>query len=223
MTKTVKNELLHYLNFLKSIGYDFHENLNILNKDINQINLPNDINALENMVKNCYLCELSKGRKNVVFASGNTNSDIMFIGDTPSSTENELGKLFGGRSGEILIKMIENVLKISKNDVYVSNIVKCKVENRTYTKEEANLCKSYLLKQIQLVNPKIIVALGEEAYNYLSDDNSPISKVRGQILNYDNRYLVPTYHPTFLLRNPSLKKESYIDMLKIKNLMEKVL
>jgi len=223
MTKIVKNSLLHHLNFLQSMGYDYHTNLDLLINDVNDMKLPNDLFSLKDKVENCYLCELSKSRKNAVFSEGNGSSGLMFIGEAPGATEDEMARPFVGRAGEVLTKMIENVLKIKREDVYITNIVKCKPpSNRVPSATEANLCKAYLFKQIELVKPKIIVALGETAYHYLMDENAPISKVRGQSINYKNMVLIPTYHPSFLLRNPSSKKEAYIDMLKIKNIMESI-
>lgn len=224
MTKLVKNELLHHLNFLQSIGYEYHQTLDLVSNDSSNISLPNDLKSLKDIAEHCYLCELSKSRKNVVFAEGSVNADIMFIGEAPGSMEDETGRPFVGRSGELLTKMIENVLKIKREEVYIANIVKCRPpNNRVPTQSEANICKSYLFKQIELVKPKILVCLGEAAYEYLTDEKEAIAKVRGQIINYKNMNLVPTFHPSFLLRNPSSKKEAYIDMLKIKNLMETVI
>jgi len=220
MTKLVKYQLLHHLNYLQSIGYKYHKSLDLISTNINSINLPNNIDALEKSVSHCYLCELSKSRKNTVFGEGNKNSKLMFIGDFPTSLEDETGKIFVGRTGELLTKMIENVLNIKREDVYIANVIKCKSLNGGVSHTEVELCKSYLTKQIELVNPSIIVTLGENAYNYLTDEEVNLLKVRGQTLNYGNKTLVPTFHPSFLLRNPSSKKEAYVDMLKIKNLME---
>ena len=221
MTKLVKYKILHYLNFLDSIGYKYHKSFDVISNDINSASLPNDLNQLKSTVDNCYLCEFSKTRKKAVFGEGNPNAKIMFIGESPTSTEDEVGKIFVGRTGELLTKMIENVLKIKRNDVYISNIVKCKPSNnKSASKSEANLCKSYLFKEIELVKPDIIVTLGQEAYTYLTDEEQNLSVVRGHTINYRNMILVPTFHPSYLLRNPSSKKEAYVDMLKIKNLLE---
>lgn len=222
MTKSIKHELLHYLNFLKSIGYEYHESLNFISDETSYIKLPNDLQVLKNSVSHCHLCELSKTRKNIVFGEGNKNSKIMFISDAPGNSENEIGQVFVGRSGELLTKMIENVLNIKRNEIYISNIVKCRPpNNRIPTKSEFDLCKAYLFKQIELVKPEIIVTLGEVAYEYLTQEKIDIMKVRGKSINFFDKVLIPTFHPNFLLRNPSLKKEAYLDMLKIKNLMEK--
>lgn len=221
MTKLVKYKILRYLNFLDSIGYKYHKSFDFISNDINSASLPNDLHNLKSTVDNCYLCEFSKTRKKAVFGEGNPNAKIMFIGETPTSIEDETGKIFVGRSGELLTKMIENVLKIKRESVYISNIIKCKPSNSKSTfKSEANLCKSYLFKEIELVKPDIIVTLGQEAYTYLTDEEQNLSMVRGQTINYRNMILVPTFHPSFLLRNPSSKKEAYVDMLKIKNLLE---
>lgn len=220
MTKLTKYKLLHHLKFLKSIGYSYHEPISLISNEINGLKLPNNLQALKNSVENCYLCELSKSRKNTVFSSGNTNAKIMFISDFPSSIEDETGKIFVGKTGELLTKMIENVLNIKREEVYIANILKCKPLNTSALSKEANLCKSYLFKQIELVNPKIIVTLGENAYKYLTNEDVNINILRGQTINYKDMVLIPTFHPSFLLRNPSSKKDAYIDMLKIKNQLE---
>ena len=193
--------------------------MNLLADDTTNLKLPNDIFSLKNSVENCYLCELSKTRKKTVFAQGNVNSNIMFISDYPGSLEDETGKLLVGRTGELVAKMVENVLNIKKEDVYFANILKCK-PGENLNESSINLCKTYLLKQIELVRPKIIVTLGQIAYKHLTNDDTTLTKIRGQSINYKEIVLFPTFHPSFLLRNPSSKKDAYMDMLKIKNLME---
>lgn len=220
MTKSTKYKLLHHLKFLKSIGYSYYEPINFISNEINGFNLPNNLELLKNSVENCYLCELSKSRKNTVFAGGNINAKIMFISDFPGSLEDETGKIFVGKTGELLTKMIENVLNIKREEVYIANVLKCKPINTTSFSNEANLCKSYLFKQIELVKPKIIVTLGENAYKYLTNEDVNINMLRGQTINYKDMVLIPTFHPSFLLRNPSSKKDAYVDMLKIKNQLE---
>ena len=222
MTKSVKNRLLYQLNYLQSIGYKFHEPVDLDESLGVNSNLPNSLDALKQTVEHCYLCELCKTRKKTVFGEGSSKAKIMFIGDLPSVSEDDMGRPFVGRSGEILTKMIENVLNIKREDVYITNVLKCKVGNKAININEVNLCKAYLLKEIELIKPKIIVTLGEEALKYLkSEEFLELSKIRGQILKFKGSSLIPTYHPSFLLRNPSLKKEVYIDMLKIKNMLEK--
>ncbi len=223
MTKIMKSELLNYLYYLKSIGYEYNDDLDLFQESSDIVHLPNDLEALKNTSKHCYLCDLSKSRKNILFGEGNPNAKIMFISSVPENSENELGKFFVGRSGEMLAKMIENVLRIKKEDIYITNIVKCKPQhNKLVSKSEYDLCKPYLFKQLEIVNPKIIVTLGEIAYSFLTKENIDLMKIRGHEIKFLDKILIPTFHPSFLLRNPSLKKEAYIDMLKIKNLMESV-
>ena len=129
MTKTVKNQLLRNLYNLKSFGYEYHETLDFFSSEVKNFKLPNNLDALKNSVEHCYLCELCKSRKNVLFGYGNANSDIMFISDEPSNSEDEMGAFYSGKSGELLTKMIENVLNIQKEEVYLTTLVKCKSLN----------------------------------------------------------------------------------------------
>ena len=218
MTKLVKNKLLYNLEFLKSIGYEYEKNFEIISNDNKNIKLPDNIFTLKSYVDHCYFCELSKSRKNILFGSGNVKSNIMFIGDEPSNSEDELGLFFAGKSGELLIKMIENVLEIKKEDVYITNLLKCK-SNNLLNKSNIDSCSDYLVKQIELVKPKIIVTLGENTYKYLLNQDN-FSQVRGKEISYKDSVLIPTFCANYLLRNPSSKKEAYYDMLKIKSLLE---
>ena len=200
MTKTVKNKLLQQLNFLKSIGYDYHENLKLSNNNIDNSVLPNNITDLESLVQNCYLCELSKSRNNILFGQGNINASLMFISDEPTSSEDELKSFFVGKTGEQLARMIENVLPLKKEDIYVTSLVKCKSLNGI-NMSHYDACNSYLDKQIDLVNPKIIITLGEKAYQYLTNDTSVFKQIRGQELSFKNYKLIPTHSMSFIIRN----------------------
>jgi len=186
-----------------------------------EASLPNSMQDLQNIVLNCHLCQLSKSRLNVVFGEGNINANIMFVGEAPGASEDSVGRPFVGRAGELLTKMIENVLFIKRSDVYIANILKCRPpQNRTPSTSEALTCRPYLLKQIELIKPKLIVALGATAYQYLSNDSTPISKIRGHFFDNQEYKILPTYHPSYLLRNPSAKKEAFEDMKKVKKFME---
>lgn len=219
MTKTVKNQLLRNLYYLKSFGYEYHGAINLFSNEIKNIKLPDNLESLQSSVEHCYLCEHSKTRKSVLFGYGKSNSKIMFIGDEPSNSEDELALFYSGKTGELLSKMIENVLLIKKEDVYLTTLVKCKSQNGL---NNANIdtCSDYLLKQIELIKPKLIVALGEKSYSYLLKNNDNFMQIRGKELLYDGIPLIATFSPSFLLRNPSSKKDAYYDMLKIKNFME---
>ncbi|WOE68996.1 uracil-DNA glycosylase [Hydrogenimonas thermophila] len=182
--------------------------------------LPNSFQTLEQLVLQCHLCPLSKTRTKTVFGEGDTNAALMFVGEGPGAQEDITGRPFVGRAGELLTKMIENAIEIPRSKTYIANIVKCRPpNNRVPTPDEAYTCIPYLQKQIELVSPSIIVALGSTAYHYLTGDKSGISKVRGETIDMGNYILIPTYHPSYLLRNPSAKKEVYQDLLKIKRLL----
>ena len=160
----------------------------------------------------CEQCQLSKERTNVVFNSGNPNSDLMFIGEGPGQQEDEEGVPFVGRSGQLLTKILESV-EIHRDDIYIANTVKCRPpKNRTPHADEMAACEDYLIRQIQLVQPKIICLLGSAAIKAILGPTDPISKIRGKwvttSVNYmdDDLYIMPMFHPSYLLRNPSKKQ-----------------
>ncbi len=183
--------------------------------------MPESLDELQSYISDCSLCNLSKSRKKVVFGEGNSNADVMFVGEAPGELEDDLGRVFVGRAGETLDRIIQNVLLMKREDVYIANIVKCRPpQNRIPTDEEISSCRAFLLKQIEIVKPKIIVALGGTSYSYLTGDmDSSISKVRGEFISFGSSKLMPTFHPAYLLRNPSVKREIFNDMLKIKAML----
>ncbi len=220
MTKIEKAKLLKHLYQYQSLGFEYFKDYKPLHVNQNQ-QLPKSLDELEKKVKECHLCSLAKSRKNIVFGEGNKNAKLMFIGEGPGANEDESGRPFVGRAGMLLTKIIENVLELKREDIYITNIVKCRPpNNRVPLIEEVASCKPYLLEQIGIINPKIIVALGSTSYHHLTGEyDVAISKIRGEILELGNAKLIPTYHPSFLLRNPSAKKDVFADMLKVKNLL----
>ena len=149
---------------------------------------------------------------------GNPGADVMFVDAYVSLAEDESGSYFVGRSGTSLKKMIENVLQIPHEDVYITHAVKCKpLGSHTPSASEWNSCKSYLFKQIDLIKPKIVIPLGPDAYRLLSGDESRFDLVRGQKIRFGNYEIIPIYHPQFLLRNPSLRQETFNDLKTIKS------
>ncbi len=183
--------------------------------------LSHNLEELKTSVAQCHLCALAKSRKNVIFGAGNLKAKVMFIGDNPGVSEDESGMLFTGKSGEMLANMIEKVLLLSKEEVYVTTILKCKTpDNRVPTPEEVACCKPYVMQQIQTIRPQIIVALGSTSFHHLTGEyDTPIDKIRGSVLNFGEAKLIPTFHPSFLLRNPSAKKEVFADMLKVRSML----
>ena len=209
--------LLKHLYQLKNLGYKYTEEELFQESDKNLLKLPNSMQALKNQALNCHLCSLSKSRNNVVFGEGNEKADVMFIGDVPLEIEDNEGKAFLGRGGEMLTAMIEKVLKIPRKDVYLTNLLKClPLAKQKVHASEFHTCKAYLFKEIELINPKIIVTLGDKAYHYLTNDSISLEEIRGTLIQKDNYIIIPTYHPNFLLKNPSFKKEVFRDLENIR-------
>lgn len=221
MTSKTKNRLLHQLNFLKSIGYEYMDDISLNQNNSNNTRLPNNLVELEAMSKNCHLCDLSKNRTNVLYGYGNIQSKIMIIQMSPSQTQDLSGEFYSSRSGHLLEKMIKGVLNVNIQELYITNIVKCKTQDNI-NEQSVHICKDYLMKQIELIKPKLIIALGEVCYSHLLNNQENFAKVRGTVLKFMNIDMVPIFEPSYILRNPTMKKEAYYDMLMIKNLMEKM-
>ncbi|ACB84079.1 uracil-DNA glycosylase [Natranaerobius thermophilus] len=163
--------------------------------------------------KNCHLRETCNG---VVFGEGDEQADIMLIGEGPGAKEDELQRPFVGPAGELLTKMLA-AINFSRDDVYITNIVKCRPpNNRTPNQEEMDTCLPILRQQIRLIQSKIIVILGGAALKGLIDKNMKITKARGSWLERKGIHILPTYHPAYLLRNPAKKKESWEDLQNLK-------
>jgi uracil-DNA glycosylase family 4 len=172
-----------------------------------------ELTAVEARAKVCVKCaELSRCRTNVVFGTGNPNAEIMFVGEGPGHDEDLQGLPFVGRSGELLTKII-GAMGFTREEVYIANVVKCRPpENRTPLPDEIANCLPYLLSQIELIQPKVLVALGATAVRALLDVQIGITKMRGHWYTFRNIPIMPTFHPAYLLRNPPAKKEVWEDM-----------
>jgi DNA polymerase len=171
-------------------------------------------NKLTDLVNNCTLCRLCDRRKNVVIERGNRNSQWMFIGEAPGENEDIEGLPFVGNAGQLLDKMILAMKLDKNNDVYICNTVKCRPpQNRNPEIDEIAACNNYLLSQINLVKPKIIVALGRIAAHTLLNTTIATNKLRNQIHYLQNNIpVIVTYHPAYLLRNPAAKKDAWEDL-----------
>ena len=219
--KNLKNVLLlKQLYQYKQLGYLYTSSTLYSQHEVN-FTLPSNLNELQQQAYACKLCLLSKSRNNVIFGKGNQSAKVMFIGDFPSSIDDQKGEIFSDIAGELLTKMINTVLLLDKSDVYISNILKCRALN-TIEPSSAYIhsCLPYILKEIEFVKPQIIVTLGEMPYHYLTQETTPLEKSRGISIKKENYTIIPTYHPTFLLKNPSLKKEVFEDLKKIKTLLQ---
>ena len=172
-----------------------------------------ELARIEARAKACVLCkELVRCRHNVVFGVGNPRAEMMFIGEAPGADEDAQGEPFVGRAGQLLTKIIQ-AMGYQREDVYIANVLKCRPpENRTPLPEEVANCLPYLLAQIELIKPKVIVALGATAMRALLDVQLGITKMRGNWYNFRGIPIMPTFHPAYLLRNPAAKKEVWQDM-----------
>lgn len=165
-----------------------------------------ELKALRDEVSACRRCTLAKGRKNIVFGEGLPDADIMFIGEAPGREEDMEGKPFVGEAGELLTRLIEKV-GLKRKEVYIGNIVKCRPPaNRDPLEDEIKACLPFIERQIEIIIPKAIIALGSIASHALTGTKIPITKLRGNFYEYKGIPLMPTFHPAYLLRNPDLQE-----------------
>lgn len=180
-----------------------------------------NLDELNSVTQGCKKCPLCRERNNVVFGEGNPNADLMFIGEGPGYDEDQQGRPFVGKAGELLTKMI-TAMQFRREDVYIANIVKCRPPgNRNPLPEEAETCLPYLQRQIELIQPKVIVILGAVPLKYLLNKNG-IMRLRGKWDSYNGIKVMPTFHPAYLLRNPEAKREVWDDLQQVMKLFGKV-
>jgi len=168
----------------------------------------------------CSRCKLhTLGRRQVVFGVGNPNADLMFVGEAPGADEDIQGEPFVGRAGQLLTKIIE-AIGMTRQDVYIANVIKCRPpQNRNPEPDEVEKCEPFLFRQIDTIKPKVIVALGKFAAQSLLKTTEPITRLRGREYKYRDAILMPTFHPAFLLRNPSSKREVWEDMKRVRAIL----
>jgi len=175
-----------------------------------------DLEMLKKEALSCAKCGLCKTRTHVVFGAGNPKAKLMLVGEAPGMQEDLQGIPFVGRAGQLLTKIIESI-GLKRKDVYIANVLKCRPpDNRNPLPAEILTCEEYLKKQINLIKPKVICALGKFAAQTLLRTTDPISKLRGKFFDYQGAKLVPTFHPAYLLRNPNDKRLVWEDMKKIR-------
>lgn len=167
-------------------------------------------------IGDCRLCKLCSGRTHVVFGVGNPHARLMFVGEGPGRDEDLQGEPFVGRAGQLLTDIITKGMGLMREDVYIANVVKCRPpDNRNPEPDEVAACEPFLKKQIDLVRPEIIVALGKFAVQTLLQTKAPISRLRGNWHRYHGIKLMPTFHPAYLLRNPADKRLVWQDIQKV--------
>jgi uracil-DNA glycosylase len=179
------------------------------------------LTAIREDIGECTRCKLhGMGRRQIVFGVGNPSADLMFVGEAPGGDEDIQGIPFVGRAGQLLTKIIE-AIGLRREDVYIANVIKCRPpENRNPEPDEVETCEPFLFRQIDVIKPKVIVALGTFAAKALLKTQDPISRLRGRVYNYRGAKLLPTFHPAFLLRSPERKRDVWEDMKKVRALLQ---
>jgi uracil-DNA glycosylase len=169
--------------------------------------------AIREEIGDCRRCKLCERRTQVVFGVGNPNAELMFVGEGPGEDEDRKGEPFVGRAGQLLTDIITRGMGLQRDDVYIANVVKCRPPgNRNPEPDEIAACQPFLFRQIEAVSPKVVVALGKFAAQTLLETATPISKLRGRWFPFRGRKLMPTFHPSYLLRNPADKKLVWEDV-----------
>jgi len=171
------------------------------------------LRAIREEMGDCQRCRLAGGRKTIVFGQGNPRAELMFVGEAPGAEEDEQGLAFVGRAGRLLTDIIEKGLKMNRSDVFIANILKCRPpQNRNPEADEVLACQPFLEAQIRAIRPRVIVALGKFSAHWLLKTATPITRLRGQLGEWEGIPAMPTYHPAYLLRNPRAKKDLWEDM-----------
>lgn len=179
---------------------------------VNQSDRENALRIIREDIGDCTRCALHTGRNKIVFADGSPNARLMFVGEGPGADEDAQGLPFVGRAGQLLNNMI-GAMGLKREEVYIANIVKCRPPgNRTPEPEEANTCSPFLFRQIDVVRPEVLVALGATAATYLLGQRQPLAGLRGRVHSLRGSRLIVTYHPAYLLRDPRQKKEAWADL-----------
>jgi uracil-DNA glycosylase family 4 len=171
------------------------------------------LDAIREDLGDCQRCKLCKGRKTIVFGSGNPHAELVFVGEGPGADEDAQGLPFVGRAGQLLTEMIEKGMKIPRPDVYICNIIKCRPpENRKPEKDEVAACRQFVERQIDAIRPRVICALGATAAETMLETKESMGRLRGRWFEFRGIPLVVTYHPAFLLRDPTRKRDTWEDL-----------
>jgi len=171
------------------------------------------LTAIRSDIGECTRCKLhTLGRRQIVFGTGSITAEIMFVGEAPGADEDEQGVPFVGRAGQLLTKMI-GAMGLSREDVYIANVLKCRPPgNRNPEPDEIETCEPFLFRQLASIQPKVVIALGAFAARTLLKTEEPISRLRGRVFEFRGAKLIPTFHPSYLLRSPGNKREAWDDL-----------
>ena len=179
------------------------------------------LHVIREDIGDCTRCKLHlQGRTQIVFGVGNPGADLMFVGEAPGADEDIQGIPFVGRAGQLLTKIIE-AIGLTRDQVYIANVIKCRPPgNRNPDPDEVETCEPFLFRQIDAIQPRVVVALGTFAAKALLKTQDPISRLRGRVYDFRGAKLIPTFHPAFLLRSPDRKRDVWEDMKKVRALLQ---
>lgn len=212
--------LLENLYRLRALGYSYVDPISPNRQNVSDT-LPDSLSLLHDTVAQCFLCDLSKSRRQSMGGYGNPRARVMFVDAYVSQLEDETGAYYTGRSGSMLRDMIEKVLSLAVEDVYITHAVKCKPFGfQNPSESECRSCAPYLAKQFELIRPDVIVPLGPDAYRLVMNEADDFERVRGEAISMGHSVVIPMYHPLHLVRNPSLKKEAFRDLQTIKGQLQ---
>jgi len=211
------NDLRNELTLLRDLGYthlDIPKPAPVAKAD-DDSDSAKLLAELEAIATVCVKCKLATTRTQVVYGVGNPNADLMFVGEAPGRDEDLQGQPFVGRAGQLLTDIIK-AMKLTRDDVYIANVIKCRPpDNRNPEPDELDACRPWIRRQVEIIQPKVIVVLGRFALQSLTEKAYGITSARGQWLDYNGVKVMPTYHPAYLLRNPAAKKDVWADMKKV--------
>lgn len=214
--------LRHHLEEEKAMGLEGWPRSSKESSSAAQPTEPSTLEAVREELGDCRRCKLHPTRTNIVFGTGNPMAKLVFVGEGPGRDEDIQGKPFVGLAGQLLTKIIQ-AIQLSREDVYITNIIKCRPPgNRNPEPDEIKACEPFLIKQLEGIRPQLICALGTFAAQTLLKTEERISLLRGRFHQYQGIPLMPTYHPAFLLRNPNFKRDVWEDMKKIKKEYERL-
>jgi len=206
-------EIVEQLKFFSELGVT---HLNIESQKASSLE------KIREEIGDCRRCKLWNERTHIVYGIGSAKADLMFVGEAPGREEDVQGIPFVGRAGKLLTGIIE-AIDLKREDVYIANILKCRPpKNRNPEADEVESCEGFLFKQIEVIKPKIIVALGAYAAQCLLQTKDPIGRIRGRFFHFQDSLLLPTFHPAYLLRNPSAKRDVWEDIKVVRDQLKEL-
>jgi DNA polymerase len=220
----IREDLKVYFRYMKGLGYAgvalSEDSLKMLDHWYKGA-MAETLDRIRADLGTCQRCKLHRGRKHIVFGAGNPRSKLVLVGEGPGYEEDAQGQPFVGQAGQLLTKILR-AIGLDREDVYICNIIKCRPPgNRNPEPDEITACIPFLRRQLRAIRPKLVCALGTFAAQTLLETKTPISRLRGRFYVYEGIHLLPTYHPAFLLRNPSKKPDVWEDMQKLQEAYEK--